>query len=77
MTGVRIVAYQANQANAIPRDAFRGLGSLREVVLPNSVNRFNNGAFRYSGITRIVIPAAVSTYEYNVFNGCPTSAKSG
>ncbi len=70
MTGVRIVAYQANQANAIPRDAFRGLGSLREVVLPNSVNRFNNGAFRYSGITRIVIPAAVSTYEYNVFNGC-------
>lgn len=70
MTGVRIVAYQANQANAIPREAFRGLGQLKEILLPNSVTRFNNGAFRYAGIERIVIPAGVNTYEYNVFNGC-------
>lgn len=70
MSAARVVAYQSNPANAIPREAFKGLGQLREVVLPNSVNRFNNGAFRYAGIERIVIPAAVSTYEYNVFNGC-------
>lgn len=70
MSSVRIVANGANQANAIPREAFRGLWSLKEVILPNSVNRLNNGAFRSCGITRIVIPASVSTYEYNVFNGC-------
>ncbi len=43
--------------------------SLKEVILPSSVNRLNNGCFRCCGITSIVIPAAVNTYEYNVFNG--------
>ena len=69
LSSVRIAANGANQANAIPRDAFRNLWSLKEVILPNTVNRLNNGAFRSCGITSIVIPAAVSTYEYNVFNG--------
>lgn len=69
LSGVRIAANGTNQANAIPREAFRNLWSLKEVILPASVNRLNNGAFRLCGITSIVIPAAVSTYEYNVFNG--------
>lgn len=68
LSGVRIAANGTNQANAIPRDAFRNLWSLKEVILPSSVNRLNNGCFRSCGITSIVIPAAVSTYEYNVFN---------
>lgn len=69
LSGVRIAASGTNQANAVPRDAFRNLWSLKEVILPPSVNRLNNGCFRLCGITSIVIPAAVKTYEYNVFNG--------
>lgn len=69
LSSVRIAANGTNQANAIPREAFRNLWSLKEVLLPSSVNRLNNGCFRCCGITSIVIPAAVSTYEYNVFNG--------
>lgn len=69
LSGVRIAANGTNQANAIPREAFRNLWDLREVILPSSVNRLNNGCFRSCGITSIVIPAAVNTYEYNVFNG--------
>lgn len=69
LSGVRIAANGTNQANAIPREAFRNLWSLKEVILPSSVNRLNNGCFRLCGITTIVIPAAVNTYEYNVFNG--------
>ncbi len=69
LSGVTIAANGTNQANAVPREAFRNLWSLKEVILPASVNRLNNGCFRSCGITSIVIPAAVSTYEYNVFNG--------
>lgn len=69
LSGVRIAANGTNQANAVPREAFRNLWSLKEVILPPSVNRLNNGCFRLCGITSIVIPAAVNTYEYNVFNG--------
>lgn len=69
LSGVRIAANGTNQANAVPREAFRNLWSLKEVILPSSVNRLNNGCFRLCGITSIVIPAAVNTYEYNVFNG--------
>lgn len=69
LSGVTIAANGTNQANAVPREAFRNLWSLKEVILPNSVNRLNNGCFRSCGITSIVIPAAVNTYEYNVFNG--------
>lgn len=67
ITGVYIAANGTNQANAIPREAFRGCGNLKEVILPNSVNRLNNGCFRQAGITKIVIPANVKTYEYNIF----------
>ena len=69
LSGATIAANGTNQANAVPREAFRNLWSLKEVILPSSVNRLNNGCFRSCGITSIVIPAAVSTYEYNVFNG--------
>ncbi len=67
ISGVYIAANGTNQANAVPREAFRGCGSLKQVVLPNSVNRLNNGCFRQCGITSIVIPANVKTYEYNIF----------
>lgn len=69
LSGVRITANGSNQANAVPREAFRNLWSLKEVILPSSVNRINNGAFRSCGITSIVIPASVNTYEINAFNG--------
>ena len=69
ISGVYIAAHGSDQANAIPREAFRGIGSLNEVILPSSVNRLNNGCFRQCGITTITIPAGVKTYEYNVFCG--------
>ena len=50
LSGVRIAANGTNQANAIPREAFRNLWDLREVILPSSVNRLNNGCFRSCGI---------------------------
>lgn len=65
-----IAAYGSDQANAVPRNAFQYKSSLQEVVLPNNINRINNGAFSYSGIVTITIPAGVATYEYNVFLGC-------
>ncbi|MBD5370847.1 MAG: leucine-rich repeat protein [Bacteroides sp.] len=67
LSGVYIAAHGTDQANAIPREAFRGMGSLQEAVLPKSVNRLNNGCFRQTGLTSITIPAGVKTYEYNVF----------
>lgn len=70
ISGVNIAAYGSDQANAIPRDAFRGKSALKEVILPNSVNRFNNACFALSGITSITIPASVSKYEYNIFVSC-------
>ncbi len=70
LSGVYIAAHGSDQANALPREAFRGKRSLTEVILPNNLNRINNGAFFQTGITSIVIPAGVSKYEYNVFVGC-------
>ncbi len=67
LSGVYISAYGTDQANAIPREAFRGVSSLTEVILPKSVNRLNNGCFRQTGLTSITIPAGVKTYEYNIF----------
>ena len=67
ISAVNIAAYAANQANAIPRSAFQGKGSLKTILLPGNINRINNAAFRQCGITSITIPAGVSTYEYNVF----------
>lgn len=69
ISSVYIAANGANQANAIPRDAFKGKWSLSEILLPRNINRINNGAFRQCGITSLTIPAGVSTYEYNVFLG--------
>ncbi|MDE6628627.1 MAG: C10 family peptidase [Muribaculaceae bacterium] len=69
LSAASIAAYGSDQANAVPREAFRGLWNLQEVILPASVTRLNNGAFRSCGIRSIVIPARVSTIEYNVFNG--------
>lgn len=65
-----ICAYDYDQACALPFQAFSECGTLREVVLPKNLTRINNGAFRYTGIQSIVIPASVSKYEYNVFVGC-------
>lgn len=64
-----IAASGSDQAYALPRNAFQGQGQLTEVILPNNLNRINNGAFRSCGITSITIPAGVKTYEYNVFLG--------
>ncbi|MDE6443111.1 MAG: C10 family peptidase [Muribaculaceae bacterium] len=69
ISGAYIAANGSSQANAIPREAFRGCGNLKEVILPKSVNRLNNGCFRQCGITTITIPEGVKTYEYNVFCG--------
>ncbi|MDE5789779.1 MAG: C10 family peptidase [Muribaculaceae bacterium] len=70
ISGVNITASGNDQANAIPRDAFRGKGSLKEIILPSSVNRFNNACFAQTGISSIIIPAGVSKYEYNIFVAC-------
>ncbi|MDE7413781.1 MAG: C10 family peptidase [Muribaculaceae bacterium] len=70
ISGVNISAYGNDQANAIPRDGFRGESSLQEVILPNSVNRFNNACFALTGLKSITIPSGVSKYEYNIFVGC-------
>lgn len=70
ISGAYIAAYGSDQAYAVPRNAFSGKRSLKEVILPNNINRINNGAFSSCGITTITIPAGVSTYEYNVFLGC-------
>ncbi len=67
ISAVNITAHGTDQANAIPREAFRGIGSLNEVILPKSITRLNNGCFRQCGITTITIPAGVKTYEYNIF----------
>lgn len=69
LSNVTIAANGTDAANALPREAFRDERSLKEVILPNSVNRLNNGCFRSCGIKSIVIPEAVSKYEYNVFCG--------
>lgn len=70
LSGVYISAYDYDQACALPFQAFSECRNLREVILPSNLNRINNGAFRYSGIQSITIPAGVSKYEYNVFVGC-------
>lgn len=69
ISSVYISAHGSDQAYALPRNAFQGQGQLSEVILPNNLNRINNGAFRSCGITSIIIPAGVKTYEYNVFLG--------
>ncbi|MBD5203228.1 MAG: leucine-rich repeat protein [Bacteroidales bacterium] len=69
LSGVYIAAYGTDQANAMPRNAFRGARTINEVIIPKSVNRFNNGCFFQCGISSITIPSGVKTYEYNVFVG--------
>lgn len=70
ISSVYIAANGSSQACALPRSAFQGQSQLREVVLPKNLDRINNSAFRLCGITSIVIPASVKTYEYNVFLSC-------
>ncbi len=70
ISGVNIVANGANPANAIPAKAFTKCGALKQIILPKNVNTFKSGCFSYSGLESIEIPAAVATYEYNIFLGC-------
>lgn len=65
-----IAANGSSQACALPKSAFQGQWQLKEVILPGNLNRINNAAFRQCGITSIIIPAGVKTYEYNIFLNC-------
>lgn len=67
---VSIQASGANPANAIPAKAFKGYGSLEQILLPSGLAAFKSGCFSYSGLREIEIPASVSNYEYNIFLGC-------
>lgn len=69
ISSVRILANGSDPANAVPREAFRNMWKLKEVVLSNTINRLCDGAFRSCGISKMVIPASVKTIDYNVFNG--------
>lgn len=70
ISSVYIAANGSSQACALPKSAFQGQWQLKEVILPNNLNRINNAAFRQCGITSIIIPAGVKTYEYNIFLSC-------
>lgn len=69
ISSVRILSNGSDPANAVPREAFRNMWKLKEVVLSNTINRLCDGAFRSCGISKMVIPASVKTIDYNVFNG--------
>ena len=69
MTAVYIAPFGDAASNTIPARTFSDCGWLQNVFLPNSLRTLGNGAFRYCGLHKVVIPANVNKYEYNVFLG--------
>ena len=55
---------------SIGEDCFNNCTGLNEVELPDTITRLNNGAFKNSSITKIIIPSSVNYYGQGVFNNC-------
>lgn len=59
-----------DNATFIPQSIFSGCTSLTEFTIPNSIQRIHAGAFQFSGLTAINIPAGVVQILENAFSGC-------
>ncbi len=59
---------------SIGRNAFEGDSnfgsSLNKIILPNTLETIDSGAFRYSGLKTIYIPSSVKSIADSAFQGC-------
>lgn len=60
----------ANGLNAPGKPGFPTGKDIKEFVLPESLESIGEGAFKYAGITTIIIPAKVKVLEPVSFEGC-------
>ncbi len=60
----------ANGLNEPGKPGFPGGADIREFILPGSLEKLGYGSFKYSAITRIVIPAKVRQLVPVTFEGC-------
>jgi hypothetical protein len=51
-------------------NAFQLRPGLSSITIPNTVTKISSGAFRGTGITKIVIPDSVTEFEWQLFSGC-------
>ena len=56
---------------SIGREAFYGCKSLRSVIIPEGVTSIGYGAFRSSGVSKVVIPSSLKAVGEFAFDGCP------
>lgn len=61
---------KAYTVTRINQDAFKLCYELMDVNIPNTVTAIEEDAFRYSGITKIVIPNSINSIEDGVFLSC-------
>jgi len=59
-----------DDVKVIGSSAFNGISSLKAIVIPDSVTSILTNAFRSSGLTNIMIPGNVSTFQSYCFEGC-------
>ena len=50
--------------------AFDGCSSLGKVTIPGGVQTINEGAFRNSGLTEVILSDGVVSLNNNSFSGC-------
>lgn len=62
-----IMPYDATSLGA---QMFRSAGSLKEFVIPNNVKSIPSYAFSSTNISKLTIPAGVTSISANGFNGC-------
>ena len=55
---------------AIDKDTFNGFTSLKNIVIPNTVNSIGNRAFQGSGLTSLTLPESVTDFGISVFSDC-------
>ena len=61
---------QEYKVTSISSNAFQGCNLLESITIPSTVTYIADGAFRYTGLTSVIIPDNVRRIEYDTFYGC-------
>ncbi|WP_461219550.1 leucine-rich repeat protein [Lapidilactobacillus salsurivasis] len=66
---------QATQLTTIGANAFQSDGSLTNVDLPQNLTELGDGAFEYSGVTNVNVPASLTSLAAETFTSCTKLAQ--
>lgn len=67
----QIVAYKSWKANQLEGEAFSGMKTLKQIILPNGVEQITSRCFQGSGLTSISFPESLKQLDIYSFAFCP------